>query len=357
MSEELRDQSKKRIQSLVDTYFETPAHKRMLESPAGSYNVIENIKHPNVYAVGEAISQNKLGNFAFGGTADYLMNVAKGGRASISQSMFAALETTAVPGVSAGAAYLGKTAIKKGQQNLWWQSLQDSNRTSMHPKLFSQEKRNEILPRNKEIKLKVQNPGGKWLKREQKRHDAAIKGSVKLVGGMENPTQFRHGMYEITRYGGGGFGATAWFPGGDVMLPVAKLFKFTKGTNQEHKLWEKRIHNTKYDRPKYVTYDDAGKTIYKKYYQRDLKNIKEVIEKEGWNPHSISMSVDHRGRAYINEGNHRLMAAKELGIKEIPVQVVYTVGGEAAKGPWSPDKIIKMHYKNPMEKGIGGITK
>ncbi len=65
---------------------------------------------------------------------------------------------------------------------------------------------------------------------------------------------------------------------------------------------------------------------------------KDVAEKGIENP--IFIIVDHNGSAKISEGNHRIDAAVELGMKEVPVEVRYK-GGSNFEGLLS-------------ERGLGG---
>ena len=52
------------------------------------------------------------------------------------------------------------------------------------------------------------------------------------------------------------------------------------------------------------------------------------------------INVAYNGEAWVNEGNHRIMAAHELGWPSIKVQVRYYDGGERIKaGPLYPAKI------------------
>jgi hypothetical protein len=70
-----------------------------------------------------------------------------------------------------------------------------------------------------------------------------------------------------------------------------------------------------------------------------LSRIKEGI-KEGVEFEAPFITVDQYGDAYISEGNHRITAARELGLKEIPVELRYFEGGELVDGPWHPEKVL-----------------
>lgn len=56
--------------------------------------------------------------------------------------------------------------------------------------------------------------------------------------------------------------------------------------------------------------------------------------------HIPFIMVDYSGQPWVNEGNHRIMAAKKLGWKYLPTEVRYFAGGEEHKGPWDPDHLI-----------------
>lgn len=51
--------------------------------------------------------------------------------------------------------------------------------------------------------------------------------------------------------------------------------------------------------------------------------------------------VDHRGKAFINEGNHRIMAAENLGFDYLPIEIKYLNGGELAESVLSPTNLAK----------------
>jgi len=51
------------------------------------------------------------------------------------------------------------------------------------------------------------------------------------------------------------------------------------------------------------------------------------------------INVDQFGVPWVNEGNHRIMAAKALGWKFLPTEITYHSGGEAVPGVLSPISI------------------
>ena len=67
------------------------------------------------------------------------------------------------------------------------------------------------------------------------------------------------------------------------------------------------------------------------HWKEILKNDPEVLYK---NP--IQVNVFHNGKSKINEGNHRMRAAKDLGIKTIAVSVHYFGGSETNPNSFDP---------------------
>jgi hypothetical protein len=58
------------------------------------------------------------------------------------------------------------------------------------------------------------------------------------------------------------------------------------------------------------------------------------------NEYKPFINVAYDGSAWVNEGNHRIMAAARLGWSSLPVEISYFDGGERiASGPMAPGKI------------------
>lgn len=53
------------------------------------------------------------------------------------------------------------------------------------------------------------------------------------------------------------------------------------------------------------------------------------------------IEVDPFGKAWVSEGNHRIMVAKEMGLKAIPVEIRYFSGGQRKAGALSPENIAR----------------
>jgi hypothetical protein len=151
-------------------------------------------------------------------------------------------------------------------------------------------------------KLRTDNPGGGWLKnkREQSIEDGKKKSGVPI------------------RFGS----VTGYFrEGNDVrkpLIPVEVLARL-QGMNDEQ-------NNVR---------------------QKDLEAIKKIMDETGRLPkapdgsdYAPFINVYQDGTAYVNEGNHRIMAAKALGFKYLPVEISYFNGAEEVKdGNLSPELV------------------
>ena len=79
----------------------------------------------------------------------------------------------------------------------------------------------------------------------------------------------------------------------------------------------------------------------------DLAAIKKIMQDTGKLPlvngkeYAPFVMVAWDGSAWVNEGNHRIMAAAELGWDSLPVEIRYFDGGERMSGPLEPKKIIQ----------------
>jgi len=79
----------------------------------------------------------------------------------------------------------------------------------------------------------------------------------------------------------------------------------------------------------------------------DLKSLMDYMEKTGKLPpgrfgdeYPPYIMVAYNGEAWVNEGNHRIMAAYRLNWPDMPIEIRYFDGGERIKdGPMYPGKI------------------
>jgi hypothetical protein len=101
--------------------------------------------------------------------------------------------------------------------------------------------------------------------------------------------------------------------------------------------------------------------------QQDLEAIIKIMKDTGKLPtmdngkeYAPFINVAWNGEAWVNDGNHRIMAAAALGWKDLPVQISYFDGGERIKsGAMYPERIglgcIAENFadgKNPGRKGL-----
>jgi hypothetical protein len=82
--------------------------------------------------------------------------------------------------------------------------------------------------------------------------------------------------------------------------------------------------------------------------QDDLAAIKKIMSETGRLPKMKNgkdyvpfITVAQDGTPYISEGNHRIMAAKELGFKYLPVEIKYFNGAERQTGALNPEMVQK----------------
>jgi hypothetical protein len=81
--------------------------------------------------------------------------------------------------------------------------------------------------------------------------------------------------------------------------------------------------------------------------KNDLDAIIKIMRDTGKLPLSKSggeylpfINVAYNGEAWVNEGNHRIMAAAKLGLDSLPIEIRYFDGGERIKhGAMYPPKI------------------
>lgn len=113
---------------------------------------------------------------------------------------------------------------------------------------------------------------------------------------------------------------TAWFTG-TVQVPVSVL-KQLPGMRQEQQ-------NVRKDDLAWLT-----------AHMKKTGKLPLVGEPGSEHEYAPFVMVAHDGSAWVNEGNHRIMAAAALGWKTLPVEVKYFDGGERVEsGPMYPGKL------------------
>lgn len=152
----------------------------------------------------------------------------------------------------------------------------------------------------KPLKLRIDNPGGEWLK--GKRED--LKDAKPNQFG--NPSRLGSVTGSWTRH---------------VLLPV-DLVASLPGLNNEHV----RVRKDDFD----SLHDVMSKTS-------KLPLIRDTDKQ-----YAPFIVVDMNGKAWVSEGNHRIMVAKKLRWKYIPIELRYFTGGEGESGKLTPDIVRKL---------------
>ena len=83
--------------------------------------------------------------------------------------------------------------------------------------------------------------------------------------------------------------------------------------------------------------------------KNDLERLRDYMDRTGKLPPMKSdpneeylpyIEVAYNGEAWVNEGNHRIMAAYRLNWQDMPIEIRYFDGGERIEsGPMAPGKI------------------
>ena len=93
--------------------------------------------------------------------------------------------------------------------------------------------------------------------------------------------------------------------------------------------------------------------------QKDLDSLKQVMGETGRLPQGKNNGGDYApfiivgqdGKPYVSEGNHRIIAAKELGFKYLPVEIKYFNGAEIESGILNP-KIVQQLDSAAIQQGF-----
>ena len=87
-------------------------------------------------------------------------------------------------------------------------------------------------------------------------------------------------------------------------------------------------------------------------------DLKKSVEEEGFVPdqkgNKILIGINHKGEAFIMEGNNRVAIAKEFGAPSVKAEVRYYNGAEEVNGPYSPQNILKYASQAPRQFAEGG---
>jgi hypothetical protein len=74
--------------------------------------------------------------------------------------------------------------------------------------------------------------------------------------------------------------------------------------------------------------EGGNRTYQTESARKNIDNIKKSLQEKGWTGNPVTIDIDTDGYAFIDEGNHRLIAAKELGMEEIPTKVEFGLARE-----------------------------
>lgn len=163
----------------------------------------------------------------------------------------------------------------------------------------------EDSPAIKPLKLRRDNPGGKW--QEEKREISTEAG----LNQWGSPARF---------------GTVTGYFDRRVLLPVRVLAKL-HGVNGEH-------YRTRHD-------DLDGL----KDYMGKNNRLPAFSKEEPHKQYVPFVTVYQDGTPYINEGNHRIKAAAALGWEYLPIDLRYFNGAEGEAGPLAPPLVIEYDRK------------
>jgi hypothetical protein len=82
-------------------------------------------------------------------------------------------------------------------------------------------------------------------------------------------------------------------------------------------------------------------------YERLMQDVRERGFLPDQDGNRIVLGINHRGEAFIIEGNTRTAVASDLGIPNVRVEVRYKNGGEMVEGPFAPDNIARIAARGP----------
>jgi DNA-binding transcriptional MerR regulator len=190
--------------------------------------------------------------------------------------------------------------IMKVSDRIFEQTPADINRLAKHLTggfASMPEEIDETIP----LKLRSDNPGGEWL--EEKRDYSKEKG------------RNEYGVPHI-------FGSVTGYYKREVLVPVDVLAE-VKGMRGEQS-------NVRDDSMKFLT----------DYMEKNNK-LPPFSQNRPDEQYFPFIQVYQDGTPYVNEGNHRIMTAKKLGWKFIPLELRYFNGSENEDGPLSPSKIAE----------------
>lgn len=77
--------------------------------------------------------------------------------------------------------------------------------------------------------------------------------------------------------------------------------------------------------------------------QASLQYIRDNFEKVA--QEAVYIEVDPYGKAWVSEGNHRIMVAAEKGVSSLPVHLRYFSGGERMATDFAPKRLVALEAR------------
>lgn len=155
-------------------------------------------------------------------------------------------------------------------------------------------------PESVRAAIKFDNPGGEWLK-------------AKIARAEQNMRDT--GMPRYVRNGIGG--ATTGYLRSPVMLPVSELAKLPAANGEARGPGEFQ-------------------------YEALLKDVSRMGWDDDQRGNAVLVEVNHKGQAFIVEGNTRVALAARLGVEQIKADIRWLNGGETKAGPMAPERVEAM---------------
>jgi hypothetical protein len=82
-------------------------------------------------------------------------------------------------------------------------------------------------------------------------------------------------------------------------------------------------------------------------YERLMQDVRDRGFLPDQDGNRIVLGINHRGEAFIIEGNTRTAVASDLGIPNVRVEVRYKNGGEMVEGPFAPNNVARIAARGP----------
>lgn len=163
----------------------------------------------------------------------------------------------------------------------------------------------EFIFENNKVQFQSDNPGGEWLKKKKQIADNQME---RYKNDKESPT-------------GRGIGGpiTGYFTH-HLKIPVKHLKHINGAMGEEN-------HRNDFNNPKHI-------------------KLSKLINDNGFDTkkHPIQIGVNHKGDAYIVNGNHRLAHAIKNNHSHIHAEVKYYNGGEEIENKnFHPNNLLKHH--------------